>query len=165
MSHANNVQAANFESAADGASAEDAAANDDTALMRFELIEVIVRIAFSKYVISKEIRDASNAVEELLANCILPGLPPLAFVDPNDFRFRRMYNEATEKVLIGHCDFLSGVFKVCFLAFIEIRGLPRTPRRSCSRSASCQGCPCCRSWTQTTFGSAVCTTVRLRRFL
>lgn len=72
---------------------------------------MLVRIAFSKYIISRELADASDAVQRLLEECVLPGAPALALVDPNEFRFRRMYNEATERVLEVHCDFLTGVFK------------------------------------------------------
>jgi hypothetical protein len=167
------VQAANFESAADGTSQQDAAANDDTALMRFELIEIIVRIAFSKYIIPREATNPSSAVKQLLINYILPGVPPLAFVDPNEFRFRRMYNEATESVLVEHCDFLLGIFKVrsfqtngrhisaavldvLYHNRLALLGCHLIPLETCTISASytCKSCMPCMTSASLTFESS-----------
>ena len=80
--------------------------------MRFEFLEIIVRIAFNKYIVPKVMNDASDAVERLLEDCVLPHMPPLALTDPNEFRFQRMYNEATEAVLEQHHNFLTAIFRV-----------------------------------------------------
>ena len=102
------AQAANFEAGGGGASDN----NDDDSLVRFELIEIIVRLAFSKFIDSREMSDASDAVEKLVEEYILPNVPPQALVDPNDFRFKRMYTEGVETVLLAHRDMLFGVFQV-----------------------------------------------------
>lgn len=102
------MQAANFEEGASD-SKED---NADDALVRFEFHEILVRIAFSKYLITREMNDASDAVARLLDECVLPYVNAKALVDPNEFRFRRLYNEASEVVLAAHNDFLLSLFKV-----------------------------------------------------
>ena len=104
------LQAANLEEGLQ--SRAEAVANDDDQLVRFEFIEVLVRIAFSKYIASGLMRDASDAVARLLEECVLPRAPPAALVDPNAFRFGRMYCAEVEAVLERHWDFLGAVFKV-----------------------------------------------------
>ena len=107
---ARRVQAANYEEGTAGTAEDDA--NDDDALMQFELLEVLVRLAFARYLLSRELSDASDAVERLLAEHVIPSLPPEALVDTNEFRFERMYNRAVEGLLIEHKDFLAAVYAV-----------------------------------------------------
>jgi hypothetical protein len=84
----------------DGDSAE-GDANDDRALMRFEWLEIIIRIAFAKYLDTEEDEyncdDPSDAVQLLCEKNILPKLKPCACHNKDDFRKTRMYNEAVDK--------------------------------------------------------------------
>lgn len=75
--------ATNFEEEDDTLEAE---VNDDDKLCRFEFYEIIVRLAFGKYIRSGLMTDASDSVGALVDNIIAPNLPPLAKVDPDDFR-------------------------------------------------------------------------------
>lgn len=104
------VQAANHEEGVQTQAESDA--NDDDALVRFEFLEVLVRIAFLKYIAGREMTDASDAVARLLEEIVLPRAPPAALLDPNAFRFGRMYCDEVEAVLSQHWDFLMAVFKV-----------------------------------------------------
>lgn len=105
------AQATNFEEGVSTA-AEDAA-NDDNALVQFELYEVLVRLAFSKYINSKEMNDASDALDRLMEENVLANVPEEVLVDPNEFRFNRMYTEQVEEVLLKYDDFLYAIFLVC----------------------------------------------------
>ena len=105
--------AANFE---ESTTPLEAAANDDNALVRFEFVEILVRIALAKYIASRHMADASDAVQKLLEECVLPRLPEIALTDPNLFRVQRLYTEAAEVVLHEHWDFVTALFKVAFLA-------------------------------------------------
>ena len=104
------MQATNFEEGVSGAVEDDA--NDDDALMQFELYEVLVRLAFAKFIQSKEMSDASDAVDRLMDEFVLPNLPAEALVDPNEFRFTRLYNEDVEALLEEWHPFTEAVFKV-----------------------------------------------------
>jgi hypothetical protein len=104
------LQAANYEEGI--VDSADNAANDDASLMQFELYEVLVRLAFSKFILSKEMSDASDAVDRLMSEHVLPNLPAEALVDPNEFRFKRMYTQEVEEVLVAYHPFISAVFKV-----------------------------------------------------
>ena len=78
------LQATNFEEGAAGTKEDEA--NDDDALMQFEFYEILVRLAFSKFILSREMVDASDAVDRLMAQHVLPNLPAEALFDPNEFR-------------------------------------------------------------------------------
>jgi hypothetical protein len=103
------VQATNFKEGAAGTKEDDA--NDDNALMQFELYEILVRVAFAKYILSKEVAGPSDAVERLMDEHVLPNLPAEALVDPNEFRFKRLYCHEVEEALVEHHDILDAVFK------------------------------------------------------
>jgi hypothetical protein len=75
--------AVNFEEEGDSAEAQ---ANDDGAMMRFEFLEGLVRAAFGKLIASKKCTDASDAVQMLLQDIVLPAQPPASLHDPNEFR-------------------------------------------------------------------------------
>jgi len=91
---------------------EEAEANDDDALVRFEFLEIVVRASFGKYISSKRLNDSSDSVKKLLEDDIIPGLPPEAKTDPNDFRRDSLYNFEVEKVLKSNRDFFSALFKL-----------------------------------------------------
>jgi hypothetical protein len=68
--------------------------NDDRKLMGFEFLEIVVRVAVAKYIMSKQVDDVSEAVELLCTDRILPHLCPEALITPNDFRESKLYFEA-----------------------------------------------------------------------
>lgn len=107
------MQATNFEEGV--ASAAEDAANDDNALVQFELYEVLVRLAFAKYINSKEMNDASDALDRLMEENVLANVPEEVLVDPNEFRFNRMYTEEVEEVLVKYDEFIYAIFQVCIV--------------------------------------------------
>eukprot|EP00854_Cymbomonas_tetramitiformis_P011956 gene11956-14124_t len=60
--------------------------NDDQALMRFEFLEILCRVAIMKYGMGEATHDAAEALEMMLSNDVIPGLPPECFMDPDLFR-------------------------------------------------------------------------------
>jgi hypothetical protein len=72
--------------------------NDDSALMRFEFLGCIVRLAVVKYIKSNVVDDVSEAVQLICKNNIQKHLGPEAICDSNDFRKHRMYNPHTDRV-------------------------------------------------------------------
>ena len=77
-------------------------ANLDGAMMRFEFLQVIVRIAISKYVRDKNSPvhkgDVSEAVYELLSVDLAPNLPPECTRLADVFRRKRLYNREVDAV-------------------------------------------------------------------
>eukprot|EP00854_Cymbomonas_tetramitiformis_P003790 gene3790-4742_t len=55
--------------------------NDEHALMRFEFMEMVMRIAILKYGKGQATNDLSEAIEMLIQQNILPHLPPIAQVN------------------------------------------------------------------------------------
>ncbi|GLC40789.1 hypothetical protein PLESTB_000022500 [Pleodorina starrii] len=102
--------AVNFEEESE---TEEAAANDDDAMVRFEFMEGLVRVAFVKYINTKRMTDASDALGALLEEVITsPSLPPEARMDPNDFRRNRLYCSEVEEVVKEYWELLNGMFKL-----------------------------------------------------
>ncbi|KAG1655046.1 hypothetical protein FOA52_003802 [Chlamydomonas sp. UWO 241] len=91
---------------------QESEANDDDEMMRFEFLEGIVRAAFGKYIVTKEMDDASDAVARFLNDDLIAAVPPEALLDPNAFRQSSMYTEALEVVLLQHWDMLNACFKI-----------------------------------------------------
>jgi hypothetical protein len=91
--------------------------NDDRALMGFEFLEIIVRVAVAKYIKSKEVDDVSEAVEVLCKQCIIPNLCPEAVIVPNEFRTNKLYFEEIAEVFEDHEPFLRAVYS--FYAFLH----------------------------------------------
>jgi hypothetical protein len=102
-------------------------ANADDALVQFELYEVLVRLAFAKFINSKEMNDASDALDRLMEEHVLSNVPEEVLVDPNEFRFNRMYTEEVEELLLKHDDFLQAIFQVLNLARIPALWCPWKP--------------------------------------
>jgi hypothetical protein len=69
------------------------------ALMRFEWVEIIIRLGIAKFFESGVTQDPSNAVEMLCNNHILPHLEIAATHQRNDFRKDRLYNEPVDIIL------------------------------------------------------------------
>ena len=83
--------------------------NDDNALMRFEWIEAIVRMAIAKFIQDKNMtEDVSDAVN-LLCMYHLSTIPPEAIVNSNEFRRDRFYNEEMDACLRVSTDPLAGI--------------------------------------------------------
>lgn len=90
--------AANVEDAAHKKSVE-GKANEDRALVRFELVEVFVRIAINRYVLSGQTGDCGEAVKRLFELDFQRHLSPLASHDANEYRRHHLYNEELNAVL------------------------------------------------------------------
>jgi len=110
--------------------------NDDLALMRFEFLEIIVRIAIAKYGKGVATDDVSDAVDILCERSIGPCLCEEAALDPNVFRRERLYCEEVAEVLEGHETLLRALYSFFkaksrtklmgmedFVAFAELSGL------------------------------------------
>ena len=87
-------------------------ANDDRALMRFEFLDCVVRIAIAKYLKSGVTNDVSDALKMLCEQNIKANLGPEALHDSNDFRRERMYFEDVDKVYFKHIKKLKMIFDV-----------------------------------------------------
>ncbi|KAF5826985.1 hypothetical protein DUNSADRAFT_1559 [Dunaliella salina] len=91
---------------------QESEANDDNALVRFELLEIIVRMAIGKFIVPKVLTDVSDSVAHMFENFIEPSLPAVAKTDPNSFRRDRFYCKEMEMEVVKHWDLLQAVFKV-----------------------------------------------------
>jgi hypothetical protein len=85
-------------------------ANDDSALMRFEFIGCLARIAVEKYIKSGRMDDVSDAITALCEQNIDANLGPEAIHDSNDFRRDRLYMHAVDKVFVVHIEKLHHLF-------------------------------------------------------
>ena len=95
--------------------------NDDSALMRFEFLGAVVRLAVTKFVKTSIVNDVSEAVQMLCNTHISKHLGPQAICDSNDFRKSRLYNPQVDKIYHEHLPKLLGIFKY-FGAFDEGTG-------------------------------------------
>mmetsp|Transcript_13233 Transcript_13233/g.20160 ORF Transcript_13233/g.20160 Transcript_13233/m.20160 type:complete len:383 (-) Transcript_13233:290-1438(-) len=98
--------AVNFES--DKGSME-ADVNEDRALMRFEFVECMIRIAAKKY--ENQTEYLNEAVERLMNEHLLAKLPPEALHDRDDWRRRRLYNRECDSALGRHSSVLSLLYR------------------------------------------------------
>lgn len=80
--------------------------NNDNALMRYEFLEVLVRIAVAKYgkgfAPEGEPLTLAGSLKHLFKTNILPNMAPEALMDPNDFRRDRLYFEV-RPIQFGLC--------------------------------------------------------------
>lgn len=81
--------------------------NADNALMRFEWIEILVRVSIAKFIQDKHMTDDISTAMEYLCRYHLDTMPPEATLDVNIFRRQRFYNE--------DMDFLLRVRTLCSL--------------------------------------------------
>jgi hypothetical protein len=86
--------------------------NDDRALMRFEFLECVVRIAIAKYLKSGQTNDVSDALVLLCEQNLQENLGPEAVHDSNDFRKDRLYFEEVDKIYWKHYRKLQMIFDV-----------------------------------------------------
>jgi len=89
-----------------------AEANDDGALMRFEFLEAVTRLAIGKYMdeANQRTKDVSEAIKMICEECIKPCLSPEASIDRNVFRRERLYCEEVDKALKPYMQVLRAVF-------------------------------------------------------
>lgn len=73
--------------------------NRKKALNRQEFVQCLVKIACMRYVMDGSIIDVSDAVYRMFSSDIEPRLDMKIFAEPNDFRSRYCYVEATDDVL------------------------------------------------------------------
>ena len=83
--------------------------NYQRALMRFEWLEVIVRIGFAKYLKSKLVQHSWESVELLITEN-MPLVDAGALLDPNDFRKRCLYTEDVDALLAANLKWLRKMF-------------------------------------------------------
>ena len=111
-------------------------ANLDKALMRFEFLQAIVRLAIAKYLKGGVVHDASEAVEKLLGEDF-ELLPPEARHDPEEFREARLYRRDTHNAFAAHEKNLRGIFEFYSL------GDDQAGATSAGRRLSLQEWECC----------------------
>ena len=85
--------------------------NNDSALMRFEFLGCVARLAVVKYVKTNIVNDVSEAIQMLCDNHISKFLGPKAICDSNDFRKDRLYNPHVDKIYRDHLPRLLSIFE------------------------------------------------------
>ena len=93
-------------------------ANADRALMRFELLELFVRISVAKFMTTKRISGDFNGILEsvktLVVDHVLPntgeGSCNAALHDIDDWRREHLYNKETDQVLREHRKIIKAIF-------------------------------------------------------
>ena len=89
--------------------------NDDSSLMRFEFLEIFVRIAIAKYIESGQSNDAVTSVRKLMAEHFAPnkgeGSCNALIDDASKFRKSHVYQESTDDVLRENLGVLKKIFK------------------------------------------------------
>ncbi|PNH02618.1 hypothetical protein TSOC_011369, partial [Tetrabaena socialis] len=71
----------------------EATVNMENAMMRYEFLEAIVRLAIAKYGKGQVTDDLPTAVAMMIEKNIIPHLVPGAVLNSNTFRNERLYNE------------------------------------------------------------------------
>ena len=87
------------------------AANVDRALMRFEFVQAVVRIAIAKHVKSGATQSVAKATERLITESILPRVPREALHDSDVFRRSRLYTREVHEVFAVHNASLSALYE------------------------------------------------------
>jgi hypothetical protein len=73
--------------------------NNDNALMRFEWIEILVRVAIAKFIQDKRMTEDISTAMEYLCRYHLDTMPAEATLDVNVFRRTRFYSEEMDLLL------------------------------------------------------------------
>merc|ERR1712070_1202679 len=76
--------------------------------MRFEFVEVVVRIAIAKCG-NSELTPAAT-VEKLMTDHVVPNINPLAQIEPDKFRSDRLYQEPVHILYKEHLNLLKAVY-------------------------------------------------------
>jgi hypothetical protein len=82
--------------------------NSDTGIVRFEFLELIVRVAHAKY--SREASGLDECIEMLFSRNIEPFLGTLGEMDHNIFRDAVLYTKSTDQILKKNLHFLISIF-------------------------------------------------------
>jgi len=114
------------------------AINPNRALLRFELFQIIVRIAIEKYVKPGIITDVSEATEKLLVDCIAPNLPAGARVDTDVFRNWKLYTKPCDDVFRRYLPSLKAIYKH-YSALIDDVGMRNEVLSADEFTRFCQG--------------------------
>ena len=85
--------------------------NSDGALMRFEFLQCLTRVAIAKFVVTGESADVSEAVDRLLTEHIEPYVPAEAKHDADVFRTRRLYTPKVHELLAKFEPVLRTIFE------------------------------------------------------
>eukprot|EP00198_Chlamydomonas_reinhardtii_P003541 XP_001692877.1 flagellar associated protein [Chlamydomonas reinhardtii] len=88
----------------------EAQVNMENAMMRYEFLEAIVRLAISKYGKGQATDDLPTAVTMLLEKNIIPNLVPGAVIQSNTFRSERLYHEEVDLVFKKHSVLLKALY-------------------------------------------------------
>eukprot|EP00854_Cymbomonas_tetramitiformis_P003218 gene3218-4062_t len=83
----------------------------NNALLRYEFLEVLVRIAVAKYGDGIETCDVSEALTFLLERNIRPNVPLLASTPADAWRWERLYNEELDNLFKSHSEILHLIHK------------------------------------------------------
>ncbi|DBA90981.1 TPA: hypothetical protein ACH3X2_004190 [Trebouxia sp. C0005] len=86
------------------------AVNDEHALMRFEFLEAIVRLAVAKYGKAQQTESVATAVQMLCEQNLMPGVRSVALTAPNTFRTERLYTEEVDLLYKKHLVLLKAIY-------------------------------------------------------
>ncbi|DBA81483.1 TPA: hypothetical protein ACH3X1_007263 [Trebouxia sp. C0004] len=86
------------------------AVNDEHALMRFEFLEAIVRLAVAKYGKAQQTESVATAVQMLCEQNLMPGVRAVALTAPNTFRTERLYTEEVDLLYKKHLVLLKAIY-------------------------------------------------------
>lgn len=85
--------------------------NPNRALLRFELFQLLVRIAIEKFVRPGIMIDVSEATEKLIVDFLEPNLPPGAKIDTDIFRNSKLYTKPCDDTLRKYLPSLKAIYK------------------------------------------------------
>jgi len=100
---------------------DEAAHMESNALLRFEFLEVVIRISVAKYADAPDADDAAAAhghghgvvgcLRRLLEENLVPNLPPIAAELSDDFRTSRLYTREVDEAFVPHVPLLKMLYK------------------------------------------------------
>lgn len=85
--------------------------NPNRALLRFELFQLLVRIAIEKFVRPAIVTDVSEATEKLILEFIEPNVPAGAKIDTDTFRNAKLYTKPCDDTLRRYLPSLKNIYK------------------------------------------------------
>jgi len=80
-------------------------------VLRFEFMELLIRVSMGKFLVPKVTAQLSEAVSKLFEEHLIPHLPEAAKTPADMFR-HRLYCQEVEAAFLQHWDLLQAVFKV-----------------------------------------------------
>eukprot|EP00239_Pterosperma_sp_CCMP1384_P006610 CAMPEP_0197846288 /NCGR_PEP_ID=MMETSP1438-20131217/3054_1 /TAXON_ID=1461541 /ORGANISM="Pterosperma sp., Strain CCMP1384" /LENGTH=604 /DNA_ID=CAMNT_0043457875 /DNA_START=30 /DNA_END=1845 /DNA_ORIENTATION=- len=84
--------------------------NEDHGLLKFEFMEVIMRMAVMKHGKDQATTDVIEAIDMLFDQQISPNIPQIALVDKNDFIRDRLYCEEVDDIYKKHEKLLRAIY-------------------------------------------------------